>query len=135
MSLVALGAESAALGNVRTVIDLVGFIVRKAQEAKSFRSECLLLANLSINLSLAFLDHEKELKDIRTKSDFQRCLRDVYLAVMECSSWKALHVGWEILVSHKLQSLKARLEEIQKHFGVELLVSHYENAMVLSFYS
>jgi len=41
MSLAALGAESAALGNVRTIIGLVGFIVKKAQEAKSFRGECL----------------------------------------------------------------------------------------------
>jgi hypothetical protein len=131
MSLVVLGAESAALGNVRTIIDLVGLIVKTAQEAKSFRSECLDLTNLCINLSLAFLDHENELKNVRTKTGFQSCLRDVYLALMECRGWNVLHVGWEILVSHKLRLLKTRLYEIQNIFGVELLVSGCENRLVL----
>ena len=101
-ALAALGTESAALGNTRTTIDVVGFIVTKAQEAKRFRNECLELTNQCIGLSLAILEHEKELKNVHTRVEFQACLRDVYLAVMECGEWNMLHVGWEILASHKL---------------------------------
>jgi hypothetical protein len=123
-NLAILGAEAAALGNARTVIDLVGFIVAKAQEARSFKTECLQLTNMCINLSMAFLEHEKQLSDLRTKKEFEQCLRDIYLAVMECRGWNVLHVGWEVLVSHKLQSLKIKLDEIQKNFGIEMLVRY-----------
>lgn len=123
--LAALGAEAAVLGNVRTIIDLVGFIVKKSQEAKSFRRECLDLTNQCIGISLAFLEHEKDLQNVHTRAEFQKCLREVYLAVTECGEWNILHVGWEIMVSHKMKELKDKLVDIQRSFGTELLVSDW----------
>jgi hypothetical protein len=119
----AFATEGAVLQNAASLVALLGYILEKAREARRFKKDCLELTNSCIDLSLAFLEHQRELKDIRTREDFSRCLQDVYLAVVECRNWNILHVGWEVTIRQKVSALKARLGEIQRNFGTELLVS------------
>ncbi|KAM5349063.1 hypothetical protein ACJ41O_008886 [Fusarium nematophilum] len=121
-ALAILGAQAAVLQNTTVLLEIVGAIVEKAREAKNFRRNCLELSNMCINLSMAFLNHEADLRGTQAKDEFQGCLRDVYLAVIECRGWSALHVGWEVFVQHKFKALKARLEGVQQAFGTELLI-------------
>jgi hypothetical protein len=120
------GAESAALSNATTLLALVGFIVEKAKEVRKFKDDCLELTDTCITLSLAYLEHENELRDIRSTKEFAKCLQDVYLLVMQCRNWNILHVGWEVVVGQKFSVLKKTLGEIQKTFNTELLVSFGE---------
>ncbi|RSL84294.1 hypothetical protein CEP51_004000 [Fusarium floridanum] len=121
-ALAILGAQAAVLQNATALIEALGAIVEKAREAKNFRRQCLELSNMCISLSMAFLNHEADLKDTQARNEFQSCLRDVHLAVAECRGWSALHVGWEVFVQHKFKSLKSRLESVQQAFGTELLI-------------
>ncbi|KAF4629037.1 hypothetical protein G7Y89_g9110 [Cudoniella acicularis] len=130
-----LNAEAAVLDNVASLLGLLGYIVSKVKEVRKFRKECESLTNTCIELSLTFLENKKDLEDVRSKVEFGRCLQDVYLLVTECQEWGVVHVTWEVAVRHKFSRLKAKLDEIEKTFGVELLMklkgSSSENAKAL----
>ena len=98
----ALGAESAALSNATTLLALVGYLIQKAREVRRFRRDCLDLTDTCINLSLAYLENERELKETRSVKDLAECLQSVYLLVLQCREWNVL--------------------QIQKTFDIELLV-------------
>ena len=51
--------------------------------------------------------------------------RDILL-VLECLDWNIVHVTFGVVAKHKFTSLKARLGEISKAFGLEVLVSQKE---------
>jgi hypothetical protein len=117
-----LGAEGAALSNATTLLAFIAYITEKVKEVRAFRKECLDLTDTCINLSLAYLENEEQLKEARSGKDFKECLRSVYPFVMQCHEWNVLHTGWEVVVKQKLGALKKRLIEVQKTFNTELLV-------------
>jgi hypothetical protein len=115
--------EVSVLANASALLTVIGYIVEKARAANCFQKECRELTNISINLSMTFLDHSKELKDLRSSGDFQQCLKEVYSFVTQCRDWSILHVGWEVVSRSRFQNLKSRLDEVQRSFSTELLVS------------
>ncbi|CAM1507512.1 Fc.00g071530.m01.CDS01 [Cosmosporella sp. VM-42] len=71
---------------------------------------------------MAFLEHSTDLNDVRSRTEFAKCLQDTYLLVMECREWSILHITWEVVVRQKFSGLKSRLKDIQRSFGLELLM-------------
>lgn len=124
-----LGVESALLDNVTTLLDVAGYIVSKAREAFHFRRDCLELANLTVALAATY----NEIADtngsgggfgnIILAKQFECCLREVHLFVVQCLQANIVHVAWEMMVQQKLTKLRATLSELQRALGTELLVS------------
>ena len=115
--------ETAALGNIGPVLQLVGYIIEKVTEARAFKTECAHLANVCINLSSSYLDHEDTLKDVRFADEFRRCLQSVGSFVTQCTQrWSVKHIGWDVVVGRRLENLKKDLQECQPNFSSEMLV-------------
>jgi hypothetical protein len=112
-----------ALDNGASLLALLGFIVSKVREVHRFHKDCQELTSTCITLSLTFLDHQKALQDTRLREDFGKCLQDMYFLIMECREWNILHVTFDVTMKHRVTGLKARLDELQKLFGFEILVS------------
>jgi hypothetical protein len=119
----ALSAEAAVLDNATSLIALLGYIVSKVREVRRFRKDCQELTNTCIALTLTFLDNQNALQDTRLRDEFSLCLQEVYFLVMECREWNIAHITFDVTVKHRFTSLKARLDDIQKAFGLEILVS------------
>jgi len=62
------GTEAAVLTNAKPLLALISYIVG---EVHRFEKDCLELTNSYIDLSLALLEHERELKDIKAREDFK----------------------------------------------------------------
>lgn len=122
MSVSGLGVV-AALDNGASLPAFLGFIVSKVREVHRFQKDCQENTSTCIALSLTFLDHQKALQDTRLRDDFGKCLQDTYFLIMECREWNILHVTFDVTMKHRFTSLKARLDELQKLFGFEILVS------------
>lgn len=119
----ALSAEAAVLDNATSLLALLDYIVSKVREVRRFRKGCQELTETCIALTLTFLDNQSALQDTRLRGEFGLCLREVYFLVMECREWNIVHITFDVTVKHKFTSLKARLDDIQKGFGLEILVS------------
>ena len=108
-----------------SLLGVVGHIIKKVKETQVFRSECAKLANTCIILSLAFLENNATLKSVRSGEEFMSCLQQIFQLVSQCTAhWSILHIGWEVVVRHRVEELTKRLEICQKTFSVEVLVSH-----------
>ena len=124
-----LAVETALLANGTNLINFIGFIIKKFKEVKSYRDECSKLVNMSIKLSLVYLEHQKDLQKIRLGNDFLHSLQQVYLLVIECSqSWSILHIGWEVFCAGKVAQIMEELRKCQEGFNTEILVTipHYD---------
>ena len=106
-----------------SLLGFVGLIIKKVKETQVFRSECTKLANTCIILSLAFLENEAALKRVRSGKEFINCLQQIFLLVSQCTAhWSILHIGWEVVICHRVEELTKQLEQCQKIFDTEVLV-------------
>src|SRR5579862_4877219 len=113
-----LSIETATLSNADALLSLVGCIIAKVKETRVFKSECAKLANTCIMLSLAFLEDEAALRKVRSGKDFIKCLREVFLLVTQCTEhWSILHIGWEVVIRRRVETLTKELELCQKSFN------------------
>jgi hypothetical protein len=120
-----LNIETAALANYSFLVTLVGNIIEKAKKVRSFRDECSKLANTCILMSLAFLENKSALESVRSGKDFIKCLQEVFILVTQCTEkWSILHIGWEVAIAKKVETVTKELENCQKMFDTEVLVSH-----------
>ena len=124
-----LAVETALLANGTNLINFIGFIIKKLKEVRSYRDECSKLVNMSIKLSLSYLEHQQDLQKIRLGSDFLQSLQKVYLLVIECSQPRSIyHIGWEVFCGGKVEKMMEQLRNCQEGFNTETLVSipHYD---------
>jgi hypothetical protein len=118
-----LSVETALLTNGTNLLTFLGYIIAKVKEARSFKVECSRLANLCILLSLSFLENRSTLSKIRSGKEFIDCLQRVYTLVTQCTDkWAIRHIGWEIVVAGRVESLTKELEACQQSFNTEVLV-------------
>ena len=123
-----LAVETALLANGTNLINFIGFIIKKFKEVRSYRDECSKLVNMSIKLSLVYLEHQKDLQKIRLGNDFLHSLQKVYLLVIECSQSSIYHIGWEVFFDGKVEKIMEELRKCQEGFNTEILVTipHYD---------
>lgn len=118
-----LGAESAVLENATSMLALFGYIVSKAREVRRFRADCAALSNTCVSLYLTFLQQRSSLTPTQLRNELWSCIQDTSLLVLECLNWNIAHIAFDVVVRHKLKSLKSRLDDAGKAFGLEVLVS------------
>ena len=124
-----LAVETALLANGTNLMNFIGFIIKKAEEVRLYRDECFKLVNMSIELSLSYLEHRKDLQKIRLGNEFLQSLQKVYLLVIECSQSKSIyHIGWEVFCAGKVEKMMKELSKCQEAFNTEILVilPHYD---------
>lgn len=124
-----LAVETALLANGTNLLNFIGFIIKKVKEVRSYRDECSKLVNMSIKLSLSYLEHQKDLQKIRSGDDFLQSLQKVYLFVIECSQPRSIHhIGWEVFCARKGEKMMEELRKCQESFNTETLVivPHYD---------
>lgn len=118
-----LSAESAVLENATSVLSLFAYIASKVREVRRFRADCAALSNTCVSLYLTFLQQRSCLAQTQLRNELWICIQDTSLLVLECLNWNIVHVAFDVVVRHKLTSLKSRLDDIGKAFGLEVLVS------------
>ena len=118
-----LAVETALLANGTNLINFIGFLIKKLKEVRSYRDECSKLVNMSIKLSLSYLEHQKDLQKIRLSNEFLQSLQKVYLFMIECSQSRTVyHIGWEVFCAGKAEKLMEELRRCQEPFNTETLV-------------
>ena len=112
-----LAVETALLANGTNLINFIGFVIKKLNQVRSYRDECSKLVNMSIKLSLSYLEHQKHLQKIRFGNDFLQSLQKVHLFVIECSQPRSIyHIGWEVFCGGKGEKVDGRIEEMSGRF-------------------
>lgn len=128
-----LSAEAAVLDNAASMLALLGYVTSKVREVRRFRADCASLSTTCVSLYSTFLQHRSSLQQTPLRNEFWECIQETSLLVLECLDWNIVHVTFDVIAKHKFTSLKARLGEISKAFGLEVLVSQKETIPNFSF--
>ena len=122
--IVRLSVETAVLANATNLIVLIGHIIKKSKEVCLYKEECNKLVNSCIALSLSFTENQSTLEQVKSGQEYFECLQKVLHLVTQCTKrWSIRHIGWEIFIEGRLETLQKDLERCQQNFITEVLVS------------
>ena len=106
------GAELALAGLQigATVAEILGYIVRKAREAKQLKEECFRLGNLSAVLLATLNQNKNVLQDVESAGTLRVLLLQLLdFVVFAQREWTVFQKAWEVMWKRRLPRLTTQM--------------------------
>jgi len=117
-----LAIETAIITNIDAIM-AIGWIIRKARDAKNFRDKCIELSRDAALLQSILQIRSNGVKNLGKESGLADCLQRVRDFIRACSDYNILQTAWEVFSgNHNFLGLKSDLLKYVTFFMADSLV-------------